>query len=137
MRPLRGSRASSASVPSRGSPRSEQSTSVSPDSSWTQAVSSRRASAVAIASPEPGTQRIRRNQLAPSTLGMQAHDSQHPGRAEPPVAAGDGLVGDAEDLRDRGERGPAIDAEALRQLSVKVIQREWFPPFTVPMSISG
>ena len=68
IRPLRGSRASSESVPSPGSPRSEQSTSVSPDSSWTQAVSARRASAVAMTSPEPGTQRIRRNQLAPSAL---------------------------------------------------------------------
>ena len=64
IRPDLGIRLSSDSVPSEGSPRSEHSTSVSPDSSWTHAVSGRRARAAAIASPDPGTQRSRRNQFA-------------------------------------------------------------------------
>jgi len=57
---------------------------------------------------------------------LDADDAQRARGPQSPVAAGDGLVGHAEDLRDRAERGAPVHSQALRQLPVEIIDRDAF-----------
>ena len=78
----------------------------------------------------PGTGNAAQPQEPAAVAGslgvLDADDAQRARRPQPPVAAGDGLVGHAEDLRDRAERGAPVHSEALRQLPVEIVDRDAF-----------
>jgi hypothetical protein len=62
-------------------------------------------------------------ELADLVACFQPHHAQDSRRAQPAVPAGHRLVRDPEDVRDGGERGPAVHAKALGELPVELVDR--------------